>query len=111
VHEAGAPDYKGVTLKLQIDAVMNNPSSPERIKSDLHPTREIGNFSAHANRDVTGQVMRAEPDEAEWTLETLRKLLEYYYTDPAESQKRHAALEAKLAKKAEKPKRAKNAKK
>ncbi|MBN2208903.1 MAG: DUF4145 domain-containing protein [Candidatus Coatesbacteria bacterium] len=110
VKEGGAPDYKGVSIKEQVNAVIDDPRTPEHIKRDLDAVRQIGNFSAHASKDVTGNVMRAKPEEAEWALETLARLLECYYTDPAQSEKRHAALEARLAKIPEKPKRPKKAK-
>ena len=95
---AGAP--KGKNLRQQVEAVVKDPNTPEHVKSDLDDLRQIGNFSAHANEDVTGQIIRAEPDEAEWTLETLRTLFEHYYVGPAKSKARKEALTAKLAKKA-----------
>ncbi|MCD6327062.1 DUF4145 domain-containing protein [bacterium] len=98
VNEAGAPE--GKNLKKQIEVVVNDQNAPEHVKSDLDDLREIGNFSAHANEDISGQVMRAEPDEAEWTLQTLRTLFEYYYVGPAQSKARRAALKVKLTKKA-----------
>ncbi len=97
VNEAGAPKSKN--LKQQVEAVVNDQNTPEHVKSDLDDLRNIGNFSAHANEDLTGQVLRALPDEAEWTLETLRTLFEHYYVAPAKSKARKAALKAKLAKK------------
>lgn len=97
VNEAGAPKSK--SLKQQIEAVVNDPNTPKHVKNDLDDLRQIGNLSAHANEDVTGQVLRAEPDEAEWTLETLRTLFEHYYVGLAKSKARKAALKAKLAKK------------
>ncbi len=98
--DAGA--RKGEKLWKQVEAVVNDPNTPEYVKGNLHDLREIGNFSAHANEDVTGQVLRAEPEEAEWTLETLRTLFEHYYVGPANSKARKAALKDKLAKKAKK---------
>lgn len=98
--EAGASRSKN--LKQQIEIVANDPNTPEHVKSDSHDLREIGNFSAHANEDVTGQVLRAEPDEAEWSLQVLRTLFEHYYVGPARSKARKATLKAKLATKAKK---------
>jgi len=96
--DAGAP--RGGKLWKQVEVVVNDQNTPEHVKGNLHDLREIGNFSAHANEDVTGQVLRAEAEEAEWTLETLRTLFEHYYVGPARAKARKEALTAKLAKKA-----------
>jgi len=100
VEKGGAP--KGRNLKQQVQAVENGPNTPQHVKNDLDDLRKIGNFSAHANEGLRGQVLRAEPEEAEWTLETLRTLFEHYCVGPAESKARKVALKAKLAKKAKK---------
>ena len=92
---------KGETLYEMINDIIDNRKAPPYVTGDLHDLRQIGNtFAAHANRSVTGEVLRTSPEEAEWTLNTLRTVLKHYYVDEAESKARKAALQAKLAKKA-----------
>ncbi|MBN2209307.1 MAG: DUF4145 domain-containing protein [Candidatus Coatesbacteria bacterium] len=92
---------KGETLYNMINDIIDNRKAPPYVTGDLHDLRQIGNtFAAHANQSVTGEVLRTSPEEAEWTLNTLRTVLKHYYVDEAESKARKAALAAKLAKKA-----------
>jgi hypothetical protein len=60
--------------------------------------RNFGNFSAHPTDDKTTlQVIDVEPHEAEWCLEIIEDLFEYFYVGPAVAKARKAALDAKLA--------------
>jgi len=94
---------EGKTLANMIDDIIDHQKAPPPVTQDLHDLRQIGNtFAAHANRSVTGEVLRTSPEEAEWTLNTLRTVLKHYYVDEAESKARKTALKAKLAKKAKK---------
>jgi len=48
-------------------------------------------------KDQTGQIVDVEPGEAEWNLDVLESLFDFYYVEPARVQSRKAALNAKLA--------------
>ena len=55
------------------------PSLPPYL-DDLHDIREVGNFAAHPNKDTnTGEVIDVEDGEAEWLLDILDKLLDFYF--------------------------------
>ena len=83
-------------LSKQIDAVL--PSLPTRIAENLDAIRNVGNFAAHPLKDhATGQIVDVETGEAEWTLDVLEDLFDFYYVQPAKSKARRDALNAKLA--------------
>ena len=48
-------------------------------------------------KDQTGQIVDVEPGEAEWNLDVLESMFDFYYVEPARIQSRKAALNAKLA--------------
>jgi hypothetical protein len=82
----------------EIEEVIN-PSKglPSSIASLLHALRTIGNLAAHPEKSkATNQIFEVQPMEAEWTLEVLEMLFDYYYVQPVEAQKRKDALNARL---------------
>jgi len=82
-------------LSKQIDAVL--PILPKYIADDLDAIRNIGNFAAHPIKNKnTGQIEVVEPGEAEWNLDVLEELFDFYYVKPAQSQAKRQALDAKL---------------
>jgi len=51
----------------------------------------------HPINDKTSlQIIDVEPQEAEWCLEILEALFDYFYVAPAAAKKKKAALDAKL---------------
>jgi hypothetical protein len=94
--------YTGRDLVKQIESVLSETdttrSLPRSIRENIDAIRNFGNFSAHPITDKTTlQVVDVEPGEAEWCLQILLDLFDFYYVAPAESAKRRAALAAKLA--------------
>lgn len=70
---------------------------PSDLAENLHAIRVIGNFAAHPTKDKnTGEVVDVEPGEAEWNLETLEQLFDFYFVKPAMQAKRKSALNEKL---------------
>jgi len=51
----------------------------------------------------TGQIVPVEPAEAEWNLDVLEALFDFYYVQPAVVAKKRAALDAKLKDAGKKP--------
>ncbi len=45
----------------------------------------------------TGEILPVEPGEAEWNLDVLEALFDFYYVQVAVAAKKKAALNAKLA--------------
>src|ERR1035438_5978549 len=81
----------------QIDEVVNSGKIPSHIQDGLHAVRNIGNFAAHEIKSkVTGAIVEVEPGEAEWNLDVLESLFDFYFVQPALSAKRKAELNKKL---------------
>lgn len=45
----------------------------------------------------TGQILPVEPHEAEWNLDVLEELFDFFYVQPEKARQRRADLDAKLA--------------
>jgi hypothetical protein len=64
----------------------------------IDAVRNTGNFAAHPNKSKsTGEIVPVEPQEAEWNLDVLEALFDFYYVQPAKVAERRAALDQKLA--------------
>ena len=86
-----------------IDAAINSHTLPSSLSENIDAIRQVGNFAAHSLKDsATGSILPVETGEAEWTLEVLEDVIDFYFVRPAESQRRRDALNAKL-KQANKP--------
>ena len=89
---------KSKELAQQIQEVVNGGAVPADIAEQLDAVRNIGNFAAHVQKSkATGEILPVEPHEAEWNLEVLEELFEFYYVRPARTAARKAALNPKLA--------------
>jgi len=90
--------YSQKDLAPAIDAVLNSNTLPPTLASNLDAIRNIGNFAAHPMKDTaTGQILPVEPEEAEWNLDVLDELFDFYFVQPVRAKAKRAALDAKLA--------------
>lgn len=88
--------YNQHDLAKQITAVL--PSLPDAIAANVDAVRNVGNFAAHPLKSqASGEIIEVEAEEAEWNLDVLDALFDYYYIQPAIAQQRRDALNAKLA--------------
>lgn len=79
----------------QIDEVL--PRLPSELAHNVDAIRHIGNFAAHPMKSTTsGLIVDIEEGEAEWLLDVLEELFDYYYVAPAKAAARRTALNAKL---------------
>ena len=93
LREAGKATSKDLTK--QIDEVLKN--LPSFIADNLDAVRHIGNFAAHEQKSkTTGEILDVEDGEAEWNLEVLDSLFDFYYVKPEQEKKKRAKLDAKL---------------
>lgn len=84
------------TLLEQIDAAL--PDLPSHIAEQVDAVRAIGNFAAHPTKNArSGEIVEVEPGEAEWNLDVLDLLFDFYYVSPARAKAKREALNAKLS--------------
>lgn len=80
----------------QIDAA--EKVLPTHVGESLHAVRQIGNFAAHPMKSTaSGEILDVESGEAEWNLDVLDGLFDFYFIQPDIITKKKAALNAKLA--------------
>lgn len=71
---------------------------PSSIAEAIDSIRQIGNFAAHPIKSQkTGEILDVEPGEAEWTLEVLEELFDFYFVKPAKMKKKRDELNNKLS--------------
>jgi hypothetical protein len=94
LREAGHTTKKD--LANQIDEVL--PVLPTMISENLDAVRVIGNFAAHTQKSTTtGEIVDVEPGEAEWNLEVIDALFDFYYVRPILEKKKRDDINKKLA--------------
>lgn len=77
--------------------VLDSGKLPSHLAEAIDGIRNIGNFGAHPNKSkITGAIVDVEPGEAEWTLDTLEGLFDFYFVQPAELKRKRDALNGKL---------------
>ncbi len=85
------------TLNNEIDELLGKKILPSHIADSLDAVRNIGNFSAHPIKSKSsGEIVDVEPAEAEWNLEVIESLFDYYYVQPAKSAERIRRMNEKL---------------
>lgn len=85
-------------LHAEIDKVITSNIFPGHIAEVLDAIRHFGNFGAHPIEDAqTGAIITVEVGEAEWLLDILEELFDFYYVQPKRIQTRKEELNKKLA--------------
>lgn len=85
-------------LSQEIEELIKLPGFPSELAGNVDAVRNVGNFAAHPMKTTnTGEILDVEPHEADWLLEVLEGLFDFYFVQPAASKARRAALDAKLA--------------
>lgn len=85
-------------LAKEIDQVISGNSLPSYLAEAIDAVRNIGNFAAHPIKSTSsGEVVPVEPGEAEWNLDVLEGLFDFYFVQPELLKNRRATLNAKLA--------------
>lgn len=88
---------KSGNLGAEIDQVLS--TLPSHLAEAVDAIRNIGNFAAHPSKSsASGEIVDVEEGEAEWCLDVLEQLFDFYYVQPKKTADRRAALDTKLAK-------------
>ena len=83
-------------LANEIQQVLDSKQLPSHLADDLDAIRNIGNFATHPQSTNTGEIVEVEPHEAEWLLNLVEQLFDFYLVQPARAKARRDALNAKL---------------
>jgi hypothetical protein len=94
-------DHTGIkpsNLADEIQQIIDIGKLPSHLAESIDAIRHIGNFSAHPIKsNNTGEIFKVEPQEAEWNLDVLESLFDFYFVQPALLKKKRDALNKKLA--------------
>jgi len=82
----------------EIQELLDRGTLPSHIADSVDAVRNIGNFGAHPIKSQsTGEIVPVEPGEAEWNLDVLESLFDFYFVSPARTKARKDALNKKLS--------------
>jgi hypothetical protein len=89
--------FKSKNLADEIQMAIDSNILPSHITESIDGIRNIGNFAAHPLKSTnTGEIIPVEPGEAEWNLDVIEFLFDFYFVQPAIIKKRRDALNQKL---------------
>lgn len=81
----------------EIQEVINSGNLPSHLAESIDAIRNVGNFATHPIKSTnTGEIVDVENGEAEWLLDTLEGLFDFYLIQPAKTKKKKDALNKKL---------------
>jgi hypothetical protein len=82
----------------EIQETLDSKALPMYLAEAVDAVRVLGNFAAHPVKSKnTGEIVPVEDGEAEWVLDTLEGLFEFYFVQPLLLRKKKDALNQKLA--------------
>ncbi|MDO8131779.1 MAG: DUF4145 domain-containing protein, partial [Candidatus Brocadiales bacterium] len=88
---------KQSNLMNEIQEVIDSGNLPSYIVEAIDAIRKIGNYTAHPIKsERPGEVVDVEPGEADWNLDVLEALFNYYFVQPATIKKKREILNLKL---------------
>ncbi len=95
---------KGKTMRIkkgnladEIQQVIDYGSLPTYLSKSLDAVRNIGNFAAHPIKSKSsGEIVKVESGEAEWNLDVLESLFDFYFVQPKILKDRREKLNEKL---------------
>ena len=95
---------KHTNLADEIQQVIDSGTLPTHLADVIDAIRNVGNFGTHPIKsEKTGEILDVEPEEAEWNLDVLEALFDFYFVQPSVVKKKRAALDNKLGEAGKKP--------
>lgn len=89
--------FKSRTLDAEIQLALDSKTLPSHISESIDAVRNIGNFAAHPIKSQqTGEILPVEPGEAEWNLEVIEMLFDFYFVQPEKTRLKRESLNQKL---------------
>jgi len=91
-------------LASEIQQAIDSRTLPSHLVDSIDAIRNIGNFAAHPTKSKqSGEIVPVEPGEAEWNLDVLEALFDFYFVQPQLIRDKRAALDQKLGEAGKKP--------
>jgi hypothetical protein len=88
---------KSSDLSTEIQTVLDSNTLPSELSENLDAIRAVGNFAAHPIKSKSsGEIVDVETGEAEWNLDVLEELVDFYFVRPAKAKLKREALNQKL---------------
>lgn len=82
----------------EIQEVLDKKSLPSDLADSIDSIRNVGNFAAHPTKsESSGEIVPVEPGEAEWCLDVIEMLYDFYFVRPDIVKRKREALNQKLA--------------
>ena len=92
------------TLDSEIQQVLDSKALPSHLAESIDAVRNIGNFAAHPIKSASsGEIVDVEPGEAEWNLDVVEALFDFFFVQPKLLADKRAALNLKLSDAGKKP--------
>jgi len=92
-----AAGVKNGNLANEIQELLDSKQLPSYLSESIDAIRNIGNFATHPLKSTsTGEIIEVEKGEAEWNLEVLEMLFDFYFVQPEKTKQRREALNLKL---------------
>lgn len=81
----------------KIQFVLDSNTLPTFIADSLDAVRNIGMFAAHPKKSISsGEIVSVEPGEAEWNLDVIEMLFDFYFVLPENIKNKRNTLNDKL---------------
>jgi hypothetical protein len=85
-------------LANEIQQTIDSKSLPSHLSESIDAVRNIGNFAAHPIKSTaTGEIVDVEVGEAEWLLDVIEALFDFYFVQPSILKVKREALNKKLS--------------
>lgn len=91
---AGLDDFRLVD---RVDKFIADTNRPVELRENLHYLRELGDLSAHTKKNDQAEIVSADGIEAEWTLDVIERLFNYFIVGPARDKAIRGKIDQKLA--------------
>lgn len=84
-------------LATEIQEIIASNQLPSYLSESIDAVRNIGNFAAHPIKSENiGEIIDVEPGEAEWNLDVIESLFDFYFVQPEILKKKRDDLNRKL---------------
>ncbi len=88
---------KPQNLIKEIEEILDSKQLPTYLSEGIDAVRNIGNFAAHPIKSTnTGEIISVESGEAEWLLDLLEGLFDFYFVQPKILEEKRKKLNEKL---------------